>query len=102
MSVDMEEYEQLEQQRDYTKRTPREQAYQAIDTERAYQDTHYEHDHMTIELCEDLISKYWKKLVQTNDQQESLHRIRQIAALCVSCMEQYAPVPREPVVLTTE
>lgn len=94
----------LEQQRDYLKRTPREKAYQAIDTERAYQDTKYgtlDTRPLSLTRWEELIDEYLTKLTDEGGHApNALKRVRQIAALCVACMEQHGAPPREPTALT--
>lgn len=93
------------QQRDYLKRTPRELAYQAIDTERAYQDTKYGPQgdfHLSISGWEAIIKKHMTRLERETDAVEATKIIRKIAALCVACMEQHGAPPREPSALTSE
>lgn len=93
----------MEQQRDYTKRTPREKAYQAIDTERAYQDTKYgpiDKRHLSIAQWEEILKEQMVKLGRSTDATEALHIIRKLAGVCVACMEQNGMYPREPAVLT--
>lgn len=98
----------MEQQRDYTKRTPREKAFFAIDTERAYQDTKYgaigdgplDRGHMPVLVWELLLARYLEKLKHETDAVEATKIIRKIAALCVACMEQHGAPPREVPTLT--
>jgi len=88
--------------------TRREEVYQAIDSERAYQDTRWYKDttasggtHTVTEWLV-FVQDYLTEAVHQSSRQpepkaseDVLHTLRKIAAMCVACMEQNGAPPRK-------
>lgn len=79
------------QTRDYKKRSPREAAYHAIDSERDYQDKKYP-DKLTFEQHRVLVQEYADRIRTTADTPTLM---RKIAALAVRFLEEHAAPVRE-------
>lgn len=87
---------------DYAKRTLRELAYLAIDSERDYQDTKYgpingrlDGRHLKISQWEAILIEQMDKLEVETEWDKALNIVRKIAAVCVACMEQHGAPARE-------
>lgn len=85
------------QRRDYTKRTLREQAFHVISGERDYQQEKYPkggslHDY--IKLVQTFAGKLNKASTTSNPVQDTLHVMREIAALAVRAMEEHGSIYR--------
>lgn len=93
------------QRRDYKKRSPREAAFHAIDTEREYQDRKYPNratGRVTVfEHHVALMHEYTHKLMRADDTMDvtkaaaTLILMRKIAAIAVLTMEMYGAPVRE-------
>lgn len=93
------------QRRDYKKRTPREQAFHAIDSEREYQDkkfpTRVTGRVTSLEHHVALMHEYANKLARATDTMDAtqaattLVLMRKIAAIAVRCMEDFGAPVRE-------
>lgn len=84
----------------------REQVFDIIETERRYQDllwgpTQERGDHTVTEFLvyvEDYVSEakhIMSRHASPGADEEALHILRKVAALCVACMEQNGAIPRD-------